>query len=781
MNLNPPHPAVASDTTRTATYLRIAALTALAVTLLWAGREAGSHLPRFVAWIGELGALGPIVFMGGYVVALVAFVPASVLTLAAGAIFGLGPGVAYVFAAATTGSALAFLLARYVARGAVERRIEREPRFAAIDRAVAADGRKIVFLLRLSPAFPFTALNYALGLTRVRFGDFLLASVGMLPGTFLYVYYGKLAGEVALLAGADTPAKGPEYYAVLALRLAATVAVTAFVSRIASRALRSSAGEENKPAATEAATAQMHSVPPLAHTEDPHEAEPSSRRVGAAGEDPDARLLGNVRPAAWSNPEPAPRYDLVVIGAGAGGLVTAAVGAGLGGKVALVERDRLGGDCLNHGCVPSKALLHRARLLHAARDLVQGIAEDAESLDREFLAAMRYMREVRAEISHEDAAARYRDELGVDVFRGTARFTAPQVLEVDGKPLRFRKAVIATGARASIPGVPGLAEAAALTNETFFDLKQRPRRLAVLGGGPIGCELAQAMRRFGCEVTILEMLDRLVPREDPDAGALLERVLKREGIRLVLGATLQKVETGETGKTLRFLVGGRSEAFVVDEILVGAGRRPNIENLGLEAAGIEFDVKGVRIDDTLRTANRRVYAVGDCCMRWQFTHAADAAAKMVVQNALFGGRKKLSSLTMPWCTYTDPEIAHVGEYEHEARERGIEVETFHVPLAKVNRAVCDDATEGFVRVHTRKGSDRILGATVVASHAGEMISEVTLAMTNGLGLAKIAAVIHPYPTQAEGIKAAANAYLRTRLTPTARRVLSGWLRLARSW
>lgn len=491
------------------------------------------------------------------------------------------------------------------------------------------------------------------------------------------------------------------------------------------------------------------------------------------------RLLDNVRPIPWTNPSPAPIYNLVVVGAGSGGLVSAAIAAGVGGKVALVERNLLGGDCLNFGCVPSKALLHRARMLAVARRLGGDGAFDDERLRREFASAMEHVREARAVISHDDSAKRYREELGVDVFLGSACFTGPDTIEVGGEVLRFRRAVIATGARAAIPDVPGLAASGYLTNETVFNLTTRPRRLAILGAGPIGCEIAQAMRRFGCEVTMFERAERILSREDPEAAAVLTEILQREGIRLVTGAELHSVERREGGKTIRFTAAGETGGVVVDEILVGVGRRPNVENIGLEEAGIAFDARGVQVDDTMRTTNRRVYAVGDCCMRWQFTHAADAAAKIVVQNALFFGRKKLSALTMPWCTYTEPEIAHVGDYEADARARGIEVETYTVPLEKVNRAVCDEEAVGFVKVHTRKGTDRILGATIVASHAGEMISELTLAIANGLGLSKLSAVIHPYPTQAEGIKAAANAYMRTRLTPRAKAILAGWLRFAR--
>ncbi len=491
------------------------------------------------------------------------------------------------------------------------------------------------------------------------------------------------------------------------------------------------------------------------------------------------RLLANVRPENWTNPAPASRYDLVVIGAGTGGLICAAVGSGLGAKVALVERNLMGGDCLNVGCVPSKTVIRHSRRLVEARESLGGAGFDDEALDAQFAAAMERMRKVRADISSDDSARRYQGELGVDVFLGSATFTGPQAIEVDGLRLAFRKAVIASGARAGVPPIAGLESAGYLTNETVFNLTERPRRIVVLGGGPIGCELAQAMRRFGCDVTIVDRETRLLLREDLDAAAILEKRLTAEGVRLVLGAEVLSVSLAAGAKVVRHRNGDGELETVCDQILVATGRQANVDGMGLETAGVEFDRRGIHVDDNLRTTNRRIFAVGDCAMKWQFTHAADAAAKIAVQNALFFGRKKLSALVMPWCTYTDPEIAHVGLYESDARERGIEIDTFTVALEKVNRAVCDGETDGFVRVHTKKGTDTILGATVVATHAGEMISEITLAMTGGLGLSKIAGVIHPYPTQAEGIKAAANAYMRTKLTPTAKKVLGLVLRLQR--
>ncbi len=493
------------------------------------------------------------------------------------------------------------------------------------------------------------------------------------------------------------------------------------------------------------------------------------------------KLVANVHPPDWVNPDPAPCYNLVVVGAGTAGLVAAAGAAGLGARVALVERHLLGGDCLNVGCVPSKAVIRASRasadVLGAPRFGVR--AEPGAKPD--FAAAMERMRKVRADISRHDSAGRFR-ELGVDVFLGEAVFSGPKSVEVGGAVLRFKKAVIATGARPIAPPIEGLKEAGYLTNETVFNLTERPGRIAFLGAGPISCELAQAFRRLGSEVTMLDRAPHVLIREDADVAEVLQDALRREGVRLVLGCKVERVEVGDGGKMVHFTSReGEKDSVGVDEILVGVGRAPNVEGLGLEEACVAFDPRrGVTVDDRLRTTNRHIYAAGDCCMEWKFTHAADAAARIVIQNALFFGRKKRSALTMPWCTYTSPEVAHVGLYEEDAAKRGIPVETFVRHLRDVDRAVADGETEGFVKVHVKRGSDEILGATIVAAHAGEMISEVTLAMAGKIGLKKLAAVIHPYPTRAEAIKQVADAYNRTRLTPRTRRWLERFMEWRRS-
>ena len=488
-------------------------------------------------------------------------------------------------------------------------------------------------------------------------------------------------------------------------------------------------------------------------------------------------LIENVHPPGWINPWPAARYHLVAVGGGTAGLVSAAGAAGLGARAALVERHLLGGDCLNVGCVPSKAVIRAARAWKEAREAAREFGGPAASGQGSFAAAMERMRRLRAVISVHDGARRFQG-LGVDVFLGEGRFVSPEEVEVDGVRLRFRRAVITTGGRAAVPPVPGLKEAGYLTNETVFSLTELPARFAVIGGGPIGCELAQAFARFGSRVTVIDIAPKLLPREDADAAALVQAAMAADGIGFELGVKIAEVRSGEGGKTLVLeRAGGERVEVAADEILVSAGRAPNVEGLGLEAAGVRYGKKGVEVDDRLRTSNPRIYAAGDVASKYQFTHVADATARIVLQNALFFGRSKASALVVPWVTYTSPEVAHVGLYEQEAKEAGHEVETLTMPLSGVDRAILDGADEGFLRLHLLKGSDRILGATLVAEHAGDMLGELCLAVTHQVGLGKIAGVIHPYPTQGEVVKKAADTWRRGKLTPGVQKLFARWFRV----
>ncbi len=508
---------------------------------------------------------------------------------------------------------------------------------------------------------------------------------------------------------------------------------------------------------------------------------PSSPRTGSPH---DGRLLENVFPGDWQNPEPRARYDLVVVGAGSAGLISAALAAGLGARVALVEEQHLGGDCLNTGCVPSKSLLRASRMVaeahRAQRELGLELAAGAAP---DFARVMERMREIRARISHEDSALRYRDELGVAVFLGRAHFSGRDRLEVDGRTLRFKRAVLATGARpASLP-IPGLAEAGPLTSESVFDLETLPERLAVIGGGPIGCELAQAFARLGSQVSLLHADAHVLPREDPEAARVLDARLRAEGLRIEDSARIERVDGGPQAACIHYRSSdGAVRQLPADRILLAVGRTPNVEEMGLEAAGVAYDaLRGVHVDDFLRTRNPRIYAAGDVCMRWQFTHAADAAARIAVRNALFSlgplGRARLSRLVMPWCTYTDPEIAHVGLGRGEALAAGIEVDSYTVPLSELNRAVTDGEEEGFLKILLQRKRDRIVGASIVAPHAGELIGELTLAMLTGQGLGKLLDVIHPYPTLAQGIARVAGLRAKERATPALRRWLKRLIRL----
>lgn len=490
------------------------------------------------------------------------------------------------------------------------------------------------------------------------------------------------------------------------------------------------------------------------------------------------KLISHVHPSDWVNPEPAPRYNLVVIGAGTAGLVTAAGAAGLGAKVALIEKHLIGGDCLNVGCVPSKALIRASRAAADARGGAEyGVFSSETHVD--FKKVMERMRRLRADISKNDSAARYKN-LGVDVFLGEGRFVSSDTIEVAGKKLRFSKAVIATGARAVELPIPGLKEAGYLTNETVFSLTELPQRLAVIGAGPIGCELGQAFQRLGSKVYLIEAMSQILIREDRDAVAIIEKAFQRENIESACDHNIVRIDIRGEEKIIITNCECHKGGLLVDAILVGIGRAPNVEGLNLESVQVDYDKKvGVKVNEGLQTSNPKIYAAGDICSAYKFTHAADAAARIVIQNALFMGNKKASALTIPWCTYTDPEIAHVGLYEKDAQDKGIAVQTFVHEFKDLDRAILDGEKEGLIKVHVKKGTDEILGATIVARHAGEMIGELTLAITANIGLKTIASTIHPYPTQGEGVKKIADAYNRSRLTPWIKRIMEKWLRWGR--
>jgi pyruvate/2-oxoglutarate dehydrogenase complex dihydrolipoamide dehydrogenase (E3) component len=486
-------------------------------------------------------------------------------------------------------------------------------------------------------------------------------------------------------------------------------------------------------------------------------------------------LVDHVHPSSWVNPEPAPLYHLVVLGAGSAGLVAAAIAARLGARVALVERHLMGGDCLNTGCVPSKALLRAARAHQELREsATYGLRWEQEP-QIDGAAVMKRVRERRARIAPRDAAERFKN-LGVDVFLGHGRFVGPQEIEVAGKRLRFYRALVATGARPHVPEIEGLESAGFLTNENLFTLLRPPARFGVVGGGPLGCEMAQAFARLGSQVTLLLRGSQLLPREEPEASELVRKALEADGVRIVDGAHIERVERDAKARTLKFRVGDTSHQLRVDEILIATGRKPRIEDLGLEAAGIEVLDQRIAVDDFLRTTNPSVYAVGDVASKFHFTHAADALARLAVRNALFPGRARASELLIPWCTFTSPEVARVGASRAELEARRVRFETVTLPLEENDRAVVEGRENGFLMVHYRRNSGFILGATLVAEHAGESIGELVLAMKERTHLGRLSEVIHPYPTTAECIRKAGDEWMRRRLRRGILKLFSLWFR-----
>lgn len=485
--------------------------------------------------------------------------------------------------------------------------------------------------------------------------------------------------------------------------------------------------------------------------------------------------IADVHPEAWNNPEPTGRYQLVIVGAGPAGLAAAEDAAALGTRVALIERHLIGGTCLNTGCVPSKALIRTASVYAGMRDAARYGAQVPGDIQVDFAAVMERVRRIRSHLTATVSVRRLAAS-GVDVYFGNVRFNGADKICVNGQQLCFDKALIATGARPDIPAVAGLKEAGFLTNDTVFDLTELPPRLLVLGGGPLGCELAQTFQRLGSRVTIVQDQPLFLAREERDAAQILSDAFAREGVEVRLNTTATEVRMEGSRKLVDLVSADYHSTIQVDAILAGAGRRPNVQGLDLEAAGVDYHERdGIAVDDYLCTSNPQIYAAGDVCLEDKYTDIAEESARIVVRNALLGRRERLSKLVIPWCTYTDPEIAHVGIYVREANRQGIPVKTFTVPMHESDRAITDSEESGFVKIHVREGSDRILGATIVARHAGDMINEITLAMVADIGLRTLARVIHAYPTKTEAIRQAAMAYNRTRLTPRILRRLRGWL------
>jgi pyruvate/2-oxoglutarate dehydrogenase complex dihydrolipoamide dehydrogenase (E3) component/uncharacterized membrane protein YdjX (TVP38/TMEM64 family) len=648
-------------------------------------------------------ALAVTIYAGIYIgVAALSLPGAAILTLIGGAIFGLAWGTLIVSFASTIGATLAFLVGRFLFRDAVQRRFGGA--METLNRGIERDGPLYLFLIRLVPLFPFFVVNLAMALTPIRVVPFYLASqLGMLPGTVVYVNAGTQ------LAGIESAGDilSPGVIGAFAL-LGLFPLVATWIARGIER-----------------------------------------RRV----------LRG------WSKPRSFDR-NLVVIGAGAAGLVTAYIAAAVKAKVTLIEKDEMGGDCLNTGCVPSKTLIRTARFLSdVRRHEALGVAS-AEAEIR-WDQVMDRVHRVVDTIAPHDSPERYRG-LGVDVIQGEARITGPWSVEVDGQTLTTRHIVVATGARPFVPPIPGLDEVGYLTSDTLWQLRDDPGRLLVLGGGPIGCELSQAFRRLGADVTVVEMLPRLLSGEDAEVSELIEAKLRAEGVVVHAGRRAVRVleedgtkvlfaeaSEGEAGETLRI---------PFDTLLVAVGRRARVEGFGLEEVGVRTTEKGlIEVDAHLQTRVPTIYAAGDCVGPYQLTHAASHQAWYAAVNALFRNpfkRFRVDYRFLPHATYTDPEVARVGLSENEAKEKETPYEVTRHDLGGLDRALADEAAEGFVKVLTVPGKDRILGATVVGPHAGELIAGFTMAMKHGLGMNDILGTIHAYPTLAEANKLAAGAWKR---------------------
>ena len=644
----------------------------------------------------------PLLAGGGYclvyvIITALSLPGATLMTLAGGALFGLAWGTLLVSFSSTVGATLAFAAARFVLRDSVQRHFG--ARLQAINHGVAQDGAFYLFSLRLVPVFPFFVINLVMGLTPLPLTTFYWVSqLGMLPGTLLYVNAGTRIADIHSLSGIASPAV-----------IGSLVALALFP--LAARSLRNAIRKRR-------------------------------------------RLAGFRRPRRFD-------ANLLVIGAGSAGLVAAYIAAALKARVTLVERDAMGGDCLNSGCVPSKALIRSARVAHLP-NRAEALGFSAIHAEFDFATVMERVQRVVATIAPHDSEARYR-ELGVDVVRGDARVVSPWSVRVGDREITSRAIVVATGASPMIPPLPGLDTIDYLTSDTVWGLREAPQRLLVLGGGPIGCELGQALARLGCGVTLVEQGEQLVPREDAQAGGPLAEQFRREGIDVRLGHSAVSVRAeGSGGVLVCEHAHGRSE-LPFDRLLLALGRRARLQGFGLEALGaLAPGDRTLAVDEFMQTRVPTIYACGDVAGPYQFTHAAAHQAWYAAVNGLFAGVKRFKAdhSVIPWATFTDPEIARVGLNETEAQGQGIPYEVTTYSLEELDRAVTDECATGMVKVLTEPGRDRILGATIVGEHAGELIAEFVLAMRHGLGLNKLLSTIHVYPTMMEANRFAAGAWKR---------------------
>ena len=660
------------------------------------GLKARQH--ALGAWVASNHLLALASFLLVYVaVAALSLPGAAILTLAAGALFGMLEGTLVASFASSIGATLAFLVSRFLLRDSL--RAKYGQRLRAFDEGIQRDGALYLFSLRLVPAFPFFLINLLAGLTALKTGVFYLVSqVGMLPGTIAYVYAGTQLARIDSLSGILSPGLIAAFVLLGILPLS---------MRWLSRWMQ-------------------------------------VRRIHR----------GFQRPRRFD-------YNLIVIGAGSAGLVSAYIAAAIKARVALIERHRMGGDCLNTGCVPSKALLRSARLLADVRNSGRyGIAGATAVVD--FAKVMQRVHEVISRIEPHDSVERYRG-LGVEVIKGDARIVSPWQVEVDGQFLSARSLIIASGAQARVPAIEGLDAVDFRTSDTLWEIRELPKNLVIVGGGPIGCELAQAFARLGSKVSLVQKDARLLPREDADASKIIADRFASEGIEVVSNCEAIRVEGDKAGGILVGRRDGKELHFAFDRLLLALGRKPNVSGFGLEALGVEIDPRGtIRNDALLRTNFPNIFVAGDVAGPYQFTHVASHQAWYASLNALLAPfwSFKVDYRVIPWATFTDPEVARVGLSETEARAQGIEVEVTRYNLDDLDRAITDAADHGYVKILTAPGKDRILGATIVGEHAGDLLAEFVLAMKHGIGLNKLLGTIHVYPTLGEAAKMAAGAWKR---------------------
>ena len=674
-----------------------------------------AHQHDFEGFYQDHGTVTITVYMVMYILVTAMSLPgAAVMSLAGGALFGLATGTIMVSFASTIGATLAFLLSRFLFRESVQKRFG--DKLENINQGIARDGNFYLFTLRLVPVFPFFMINVVMGLTPIKTLSFYWVSqVGMLPGTLVYLNAGTQLGKLESAAGILSPA------IILSFVL---LGIFPLVARKAVDTLK-------------------------------------ARKVYA----------GHIRPKQYD-------YNLAVIGAGSAGLVAAYIAAAVKARVVLIEKDKMGGDCLNTGCVPSKSLIRSAKVLsyvNRAREF--GFKEGRMTYD--FARVMERVQAVIAKVAPHDSVERY-TQLGVDCIQGAARLISPWEVSVNGNRISARSIVIATGGQPFIPPIPGLDKIKYYTSDTIWDIRQRPGKMVVLGGGPIGCELAQAFNRLDVDITQVQLHDTLMPREDTEISQMVADKFRAEGIQVLTGHRATEIVADESGQRLICTSGDKEIAIPFDTLLVAVGRTANVSGFGLQEMGVQVSPAGtIAADGFLRTNFPNIFCSGDVTGPYQFTHTAAHQSWYAAVNALFGKFKKfrVDYRVIPWSTFTDPEVARVGLNEKEALEKNIDYEVTRYGLDDLDRAIADSEDHGVVKVLTRPDSDKILGVTIVGPHASDTIAEYVLAMKHGLGLNKILGTIHIYPTLAEANKYAAGEWKKAH----APEKLLGWVEKYHNW